>query len=327
MFFPAFIAFVVSVILSRLLSGARGRWLVLDIPNPRSLHTRPTPRTGGIAILLGACAGLLAADLWAGYRVASLPLAAAVLVLALIALLDDRHTLGAGPRLLIQILAVALLVGRQSAEAGWPGLIAAGLFLVWMINLYNFMDGMDGFAGGMALFGFGTFTLLAWSAGHMEFALGCAVVAAAAAGFLLLNFPPAKLFMGDVGSTVLGLLAGVAILQAHVEDILPVWLGVLVFSPFIVDASVTIMARILRGEPFWQAHKTHYYQKLVESGWGHRKTVLAEYVLMAGCCASALLTAALPLTGQISIIGAWAVVYAVLIGTVSRSLRRQGTRT
>jgi UDP-N-acetylmuramyl pentapeptide phosphotransferase/UDP-N-acetylglucosamine-1-phosphate transferase len=319
-------AFAGAGLLSLLLVNARGRWVVLDIPNPRSLHTRPTPRTGGIAILLGAGSGLLVVQ-WQGYTAVSPPLTAAVVVLALVALLDDRHALGPVPRLLIQLLTVTwLLLTRQAPDLGSLTVTASGLFLVWMINLYNFMDGMDGFAGGMAVFGFGTFALQAWSTGHMEFALGSAVIAAAATGFLLLNFPPARLFMGDVGSTALGLLAGIVMLQAHAEGILPIWLGVLVFSPFIVDASVTLARRILRGERFWEAHKTHYYQKLVESGWGHRKTVLAEYGLMAGCCGSALLASRLPLAGQISLISGWAVIYAALMRIISGFYRTQGKR-
>jgi len=175
------------------------------------------------------------------------------------------------------------------------------------------MDGMDGFAGGMSIFGFGTYAILGWQAGQAELALGCAALAAACTGFLLLNYPPAKLFMGDVGSTVLGLLAGVTILQSHRDDILPVWLGILVFSPFIVDASVTITTRIVSGERFWEPHKKHYYQMLVQAGWGHHRTVLAEYALMLACCGSALAGATLPREWQILLVAMWSVVYALLI--------------
>jgi len=314
------ITFTVTGFMSWWLTTARGYWLALDIPNERSLHTRPTPRTGGIAILLGAGTGLLAAWLWNGYTVVSLPLTTAVLVLALIALLDDRHTLGAGPRLLTQIGVVSLLLFTQQLPVfSGLALIVTLLFLVWMINLYNFMDGMDGFAAGMAVFGFGTFALLAWQAGHLEFALGCAVIVAAAAGFLLLNFPPARLFMGDTGSTVLGLLAGVVILYAHSEAILPVWLGLLVFSPFIVDASVTLASRILRGEQFWKPHKTHYYQRLVQIGWGHKRTVLAEYVLMSAAGATAVVAADQSMARQTVIIAGWAVLYVILIYLIHRA--------
>ena len=181
--------------------------------------------------------------------------------------------------------------------------------------------GMDGFAAGMAIFGFSTYAILAWQAGYTEFAFGCAIIAAASSGFLLLNFPPARLFMGDSGSTVLGLLAGVAILFSHRESILPVWLGVIVFSPFIVDATITLGMRIMRREKFWQAHKTHYYQRVVRFGWGHRRTVLAEYGLMLACCGSAFVAAGLGVDAQILIIAFWSVVYAGLIFLIQRAER------
>ena len=322
------VSFAVSGLLAWLLAHAKGHWQILDIPNERSLHTRPTPRTGGIAVLAGLAAGLFSAWAWNGYSLTNWPLTLAIAILAIVALIDDSHTLGAGLRLLAQIGAVSLLLlTRESTPLDALALIAAALFLVWMINLYNFMDGMDGFAGGMAVTGFGTFALLAWQAGYPDLALGCAVVVAAAGGFLLLNFPPARLFMGDTGSTVLGLLAGVVILTAHREAILPVWLGILVFSPFIIDASITISRRLLRGEKFWQAHKSHYYQRLVESGWGHRRTVLVEYVLMIACSASAVAAASQPLARQTIIIAGWAVIYAAIIYSIHRVEQRRESQT
>lgn len=307
-------AFMVSGLLSWWLSRARGRWQTLDTPNERSLHTRPVPRTGGLAMLLGAAPGLLVLWFWQDLQVAGWPLYAAVVTLALTALVDDRRNLGAGLRLLVQIGVVALLLFHyRPADLGLALTVAALLFLVWMINLYNFMDGMDGFAAGMAIIGFGTFAVLAWQAGQPDFALGCALLVAASAGFLVINFPPARLFMGDVGSTVLGLLAGVVILKAHLAEFLPLWLGILVFSPFIVDASVTLVRRILQREAFWLPHKSHYYQRLVESGWGHRRTVLAEYALMLACSGSALFAATRPAPGQWLILAAWALIYGILI--------------
>ena len=321
-------AFTVSGLLSWFLAHAEGRWRVLDIPNERSLHLHPTPRTGGIALLAGLAAGLLTAWLWNGVTLMSWPFTLAIAILAIVALIDDRHTLAAGPRLLVQISAVSLLLfTREAPPLDTLTLIATGLFLVWMVNLYNFMDGMDGFAGGMAVIGFASFALLAWQAGNMEFALGCAVIVAAATGFLLLNFPPARLFMGDSGSTVLGLLAGVVILTAHSEAILPVWLGVLVFSPFIVDASVTLGTRILRGEKFWLAHKTHYYQRLVQIGWGHKRTVLAEYTLMIACSATAMAAASQPLARQTTIIAGWAVIYTIFIYWIHQAEQHKGPLT
>ena len=124
--------------------------------------------------------------------------------------------------------------------------------------------------------------------------------------------------MGDVGSTVLGLLAGITILQSHRSGLLPVWFGILIFSPFIADASVTIAARIVRGEQFWKAHKSHCYQKIAQAGWGHRRTVLAEYGLMLACSGSALFGATLPLNCQVLIIALWTLLYVLLIGFVRR---------
>ena len=328
MLLACIIALVTSALFAWSLSRARGRWLALDIPNQRSLHNLPTPRTGGLAILAGATAGVLTHWLVSKQLLLDITSMGAILTLVVVALIDDHYHIAAGLRLLVQTSVVALLLFSDPAvgpvSLTWLTLL---LCLVWGINLYNFMDGMDGFAAGMAVFGFGTFALLAWQAGHSEFALGCAIIVAACSGFLLFNFPPARLFMGDAGSTVLGLLAGVVILKAHSQAILPFWLGVLVFSPFIVDASVTLMARIVRRERIWQAHKSHYYQRLVESGWGHRKTVLAEYALMAGCCASAILAASLSVAGQISVLATWTVLYVLLMWAIHsyQSTRKPGT--
>ena len=145
-------AFVTAVGLSLLLARAQGHWQVLDIPNERSLHSQPTPRTGGIAILAGLGVGVLAARLLQGLHLATWPVILSVVLLAAIAQLDDRHTLGPLPRLAIQLGVVSLLL-YSGADPALPVmlLLAAGLFLLWMINLYNFMDGVDGIAGSEAV--------------------------------------------------------------------------------------------------------------------------------------------------------------------------------
>ena len=135
-----------------------------------------------------------------------------------------------------------------------------------MTNLYNFMDGMDGLAGGMGVFGFGFLGLAGWLHGDTGFAVQSWVIAAAALGFLRFNFPPAQIFMGDAGSTVFGFLAAVFILQAQRRGLLPVWCGILIFSPFVVDATVTLIRRVLRGDAIWIAHRSHYSQRLVTLG-------------------------------------------------------------
>jgi UDP-N-acetylmuramyl pentapeptide phosphotransferase/UDP-N-acetylglucosamine-1-phosphate transferase len=150
------------------------------------------------------------------------------------------------------------------------------------------MDGSDGLAGGMAVIGFGTYGLAAWLGGNLELELLAWSIAAAAAGFLIFNFPPAKIFMGDVGSIPLGFLAGALGVAGWLQGLWPLWFPLIVFAPFIVDASVTLLRRALRRERIWQAHREHYYQRLILSGWSHRKTAIWEYALMLACAALAL---------------------------------------
>jgi UDP-N-acetylmuramyl pentapeptide phosphotransferase/UDP-N-acetylglucosamine-1-phosphate transferase len=192
-----------------------------------------------------------------------------------------------------------------------------------MLNLYNFMDGMDGIAGGMAVFGFGTFAVFGLLAGATLFSVLNLIIAAAALGFLVFNFPPARIFMGDVGSSTLGLLAAALSLWGVRDGIFPFWIALLVFSPFIVDATVTLLRRLWRRERIWHAHKTHYYQRLVQAGWGHRKTVLLEYAIMLGCGISALWSMRATDEIQMAILIAWILFYFAFFFWVSR-IARQG---
>jgi UDP-N-acetylmuramyl pentapeptide phosphotransferase/UDP-N-acetylglucosamine-1-phosphate transferase len=252
-------------------------------------------------------------------------LAAAALLVALVSLVDDWLSIHFGVRIVVHFTAAGLLVwdGFWLQSITLPGetwalsgLLVIGLslpFIVWMVNLYNFMDGMDGFAGGMTVIGFGTFGMLGWLAGAELFSALSLLVAAAAAGFLLFNFPPARIFMGDVGSSFLGFLAAAFMLWADRDGVFPLWIGVLVFSPFIVDASVTLITRILKRERFWEAHKTHYYQRLVQLGWGHRRTALWEYLLMVLCALSAIFAQRLSPPGQWFIIVMWLITYLLIM--------------
>jgi UDP-N-acetylmuramyl pentapeptide phosphotransferase/UDP-N-acetylglucosamine-1-phosphate transferase len=140
------------------------------------------------------------------------------------------------------------------------------IFTVWFINLYNFMDGMDGFAGGMGTLGFGFLAYLGWLAGQDFFALSGLLIAGANLGFLLCNFPPARIFMGDAGSTTMGFLAAGMSLWGVRDGLFPMWIPILIFSPFIVDATVTLIRRLVHGDKVWQAHRSHYYQRLVLLG-------------------------------------------------------------
>ncbi len=141
---------------------------------------------------------------------------------------------------------------------------------------------------------------------------------AAATGFLVFNFSPAKVFMGDAGSVPLGFLAGTFGLAGWQEEVWPAWFPLLVFSPFVVDASATLMKRVLRREKFWQAHREHYYQRLVRMGWSHRRLALFEYVLMVACGISALILLSAGLQLQVLGLSAWVAIYAGLMLFIDR---------
>lgn len=289
------------------LAGARFVSSVLDHPNERSLHDRPTPRTGGVAILAGLLGGLA----WIGWfdvpvsgmsepALLGWPAEAWVVLLTygigLVSFLDDRGGISVPVRFGIHLLAASLLVvgGRLWISAltlpalgeldlGWLAVPVSIGFLVWMTNLYNFMDGMDGFAGGMTVAGGSLLAWFGWSAGHGFLFVAAVCAAGAAIGFLAHNFPPARIFMGDVGSISLGFLLGALILLGARDRVVDLWASIMLFSPFIVDATVTLIRRAVRGERIWQAHRSHYYQRLVLLGWGHRRTVLVEYGAMVLC--------------------------------------------
>jgi UDP-N-acetylmuramyl pentapeptide phosphotransferase/UDP-N-acetylglucosamine-1-phosphate transferase len=294
---------------------------VLDHPNERSLHSRPTPRTGGLAILFALTTGTAIVAVTTSLPGIFFWIASGAILIATVSAIDDRLELGASSRLATH-LAVATLVtlaGLMPAHIEVPGLVwhwplwVAGVFTVlfigWMINLYNFMDGMDGFAGGMAIVGFATYALMGALAAEFTFVWINLVVVFAVAGFLFFNFPPARIFMGDAGSSVLGYLAAAFALWGTNLGVFPLWVPVVVFAPFIIDATVTLLRRLLRGEKVWRAHKSHYYQRLVESGWGHRRTVMAEYGLMALCAVAALIALTVSAQTQWVIIAAVAAVF------------------
>lgn len=320
--------FGLSYLLTRQFLAPSSLLFILDHPNQRSLHHQPTPRGGGIAIATGIFFGWTAIALaYAQYTY--LPwLALGAFIIALVSFFDDRFEVRPIFRLAVHLIVALLLAYHGFVLSAldlpglyWPlpptlGIAFSCVFLVWWVNLYNFMDGMDGFAAGMAVIGFSCFGVLGLLADHENFAMLSFVVAAAACGFLAFNFPPARIFMGDVGSALLGLLAAALSLWAAREDIFPLWVGILVFSPFIVDATVTVLRRAAAGERVWEAHKSHFYQRLVQLGWGHRRTVLWEYVLMLACALSAMIASTATPAVQWSILGMWVACYSALIRVV-----------
>lgn len=319
---------VCSALLTRYLATP-GAWIrILDHPNERSLHHEPTPRTGGLAILLALAVGFFAL-IWRGSVPGSVNwIAAAAILVALISLAEDWFGIQRRYRLMAHGMAALILLG-----AGWHsgplldgpmGQVLILLLVVWMINLYNFMDGMDGFAGGMAAIGFSALALAGYRAGAQDYALWAALVACASAGFVLWNFPPARIFMGDSGSAMLGLLAAAFGLWGADLGVLPLWAAGLIFSPFIVDASVTLLRRLLAGERIWEAHRSHYYQRLVQLGWGHRKTVLRAYLLMLACAATALQAPAMQPRERIWLLAMWGAIYGLIAFKVRHMERLRG---
>jgi UDP-N-acetylmuramyl pentapeptide phosphotransferase/UDP-N-acetylglucosamine-1-phosphate transferase len=301
-YLPALAAFAVSLACLGGLLSPLGRRIMLDRPNERSLHEQPVPRSGGIAIAAGVAAAAAASPIVTTQAVGIM--LGIALALAALSLADDIYTLPTllrfGAHLAAAGAAVSLLIG-VSEPLHFVLLVLA---VAWYANLYNFMDGSDGLAGGMAVFGFGAYTWAAHQAGHAGLTTASVSVAAASLAFLLFNFHPARLFMGDVGSVPLGFLAGALGVLGWRDGVWPLWFPVLVFAPFVCDATLTLAKRLLRRERVWQAHKDHYYQRLVRMGFGHRGAAWIEYAAMAGCAATALLFRAADTAMQAGALGA-----------------------
>ena len=298
-------AFLVALLVARLLLTPAGRRVALDQPNERSLHAHPVPRTGGLAIVAGFAA---ACSLVLPGLAVTLGAAAALVAVSFV---DDVAGLPTLARLAAHLAAAAAVLGWDLGYAEPVLFTAFVLAISWYANLYNFMDGSDGLAGGMALFGFGAYAIAASLSGADAYAALCASLAAAAAGFLVFNFPPARIFMGDVGSVPMGFLAGALGVVGWSRGYWPIWFPLLVFAPFVCDATLTLLRRLLRRERVWQAHRDHYYQRLVRMGFGHRGTAFIEYAAMVVCGAIALLARREPPGVQAAALAAAA---AALIG-------------
>ena len=271
----------------------------LDRPNERSSHSFPTPRGGGLGVMpavLLSWAGLaltqpaMAPWVWP-------PLAAAGLLM-IASWLDDRHNLPSGPRFLGQFLVVgvvlALLPDGKMVFQGWLPPLAdrmlAAVAWVWFINVFNFMDGIDGITGiETASLGAGLALVAAVSGaalGLIPFALA---VAAAGLGFLVWNWHPAKLFLGDVGSVPLGFLIGFLLLALAMDGQLAA--ALILPAYYVTDATLTFLLRIVRGEPFLRPHRQHFYQRAVQGGKRHDQVALAVLAGNLPLIAAALLAA------------------------------------
>lgn len=299
-----------------ILLNTRLKTLAVDKPNERSLHSKIIPRTGGLAIM----AGVLVTWLFIGVSFEWVLLPAALIAISVI---DDIRGLKARWRFLAQMIVCAFFLALHPQQLQSWAMPALLLAMVWMVNLYNFMDGSDGLAGGMALFGFGAYSAAAYLAGSADLAVLCICVAGANLAFLLFNFHPARIFMGDAGSIPLGFLAAAIGLSGWQQGVWSYWFPLLVFSPFIVDANVTLLKRILRREKIWQAHKSHYYQRLVQMGWGHRKTALLEYGVMLAAGISGIVATIYGGWLAMAIIAVWCLTYVAIMVAIDLAWSRR----
>lgn len=248
------------------------RWRVLDRPTHRSLHTVPTPRTGGVAILIACAAGILPL-LYADGQLQAILMAA--LAMAVVGGLDDLRGVAPPGRLAAQaVIATALVVGAGLAAPLSGGLhpaVAAAICVFWLIgmtNAYNFMDGIHGIASVQAIIAAGALALLAFGHGDRQAGLILLAMLGACLGFLPWNFPSGSVFMGDAGSGMLGLAFGALILRVATRPVDLVG-AMLPLLPFLLDAGATLLRRIRRGENVLTPHRSHYYQRLVALGYSH----------------------------------------------------------
>ena len=302
---------------------------ILDHPNDRSSHTIPTPRGGGWGVMLTLLpAWALIGGLGGNLR-GVLPILAGAAALMAISWIDDRRGLGAAPRFLTQIAAVT--VGLMALPADglvlqglaplWLDRLVAALAWLWFVNLFNFMDGINGLAGSEAATIGGGLALVTGLIGvEPNLALYGLAAAGAALGFLRWNWDPAKVFMGDVGSVPLGYTLGWLLLMVAANGATSgAWpAALLVPAYFLADATFTLLRRAFEGKKIWQAHREHFYQKATQRGRSHAEVVCA--VLAANAALVALAAASLSI-GWIAL-PAGAAVIVLLLAHLARPARR-----
>ncbi|ABI68054.1 MraY family glycosyltransferase [Syntrophomonas wolfei] len=276
---------------------------ILDIPNERSSHSVVTPRGGGLAI---AATFIFSLVFIAALGIVTVNVAVALVgggvLIAAIGWIDDKNSVSPGLRLVVHFLAAIwalywlggftrMDVGFTMVHLGWAGSIIAAVGIVWLINLYNFMDGIDGIAGIEAIsVALGAGFLLFWG-GSQGLAWVCIILALAVAGFLVWNWPPAQIFMGDVGSGFLGYVFAVLAIVSEKSFSVPLIVWLMLLGVFITDATITLFKRLARGEKLSQPHKTHVYQLAVQAGYSHKQVTLAVLfinILLGAAAAGAI---------------------------------------
>lgn len=282
---------IVIVLLSLVLTALLRKYALarslMDVPNARSSHSIPTPRGGGVAIVI---AFLVAVSIlaWVGHLSAAFLIAiiGSGGLVAVVGFMDDHGHIAARWRLLGHFVAAGwalfwlgglapLTIMGWSFNPGPIGQVLAAFYLVWMLNLYNFMDGIDGIAGVEAVTVCLGMSVIYALSGHTGLSWESLLLAAAAAGFLCWNFPPAKIFMGDAGSGFLGIVLGLLSIQGSWASPQLFWCWLILLGVFIVDATLTLIRRLLRGEKVYEAHRSHAYQFASRDYGRHSPVTLA----------------------------------------------------
>lgn len=279
---------------------------VLDRPNERSSHSAPMPRGGGLAILLSSILTLLAGS--ALHQVEprhALAIIPGLIILGTVGWLDDHGGVGAGTRLAMHLLSAtaaltvlggfpALRIGQSEVHLGLAGAAVAAVGIVWSINLFNFMDGIDGIAGSQGVIIFGAGGLLFHVRGAPSLATTSFVLAAACSGFLYWNWPPARIFMGDVGSGALGFAIAVLAVAGERGGGVPLLTFGMLGAVFLADATITLVRRVRRGQNLAVAHRDHAYQRMARAWGAHRPVTLGAGVTSLGIAGVALATTVWP---------------------------------
>lgn len=281
-----FLIIIFSFVLTELIRCYTLNKNLIDMPNDRSSHTIPTPRGGGLSIVVIFLVVIsfvdsLSSDIY-------FALFGSGVLIAGVGFWDDHDHIPAKWRLLSHFLAsfwvlywlggvVELHIFNYHINSGFVGLGIIAFLLVWLLNLFNFMDGIDGIAASETIFVACAGAYFTWLNGSENLTYISLILAAATMGFLILNWSPAKIFMGDVGSGFLGLMLGI-ICYASVLQGVSIWIWLILFAVFLIDSGMTLLRRILNGEKWYEAHCSHAYQHAARK-WGHKRVTISVMII------------------------------------------------
>ncbi|WP_421864771.1 MraY family glycosyltransferase [Motiliproteus sp.] len=291
-FLLSILLFVMTLLVVWPIERYAARLRLIDIPNERSSHIKPTPRGGGLAIWLSYSLALIFYydSLSSGLQELAGLLLVGGGVIALVGFLDDRFGIPVWPRFIVHLVVAALCVGEierlpvlpvpgVEVSLGWLGYGLFTLLIVWTINLYNFMDGIDGIAAAQAVCVASGAALVLMLVGRIEEASLLLLLAVCCFAFLFWNWPPAKIFMGDVGSAYLGFVIAIFAIVSALEKGVSIWTWMILMAVFWVDATCTLIWRMSTKQSWRQAHRSHVYQVMARQWASHKKVTLSVIVI------------------------------------------------